>query len=198
MFGIVKDSEVIAEFAAPLTVRSNRPVYATDLLNLKRSIGRLAPAQRWEIETRLVPVSGTAGQLFSLLARHGHNIPIELQVPQPYGAIEFLMYNSKTLTATPITINSLSLSGTLSPEHLGCFFRLDNNGKLYIITDISGNEIQVFPNLVNVPGPVTLWLNNAIRSKFFLDTDSIAGMAYTDGVLMDNGVIKFIEALGVV
>ena len=61
IYGILKEGtqDVIAQFAAPMSMRSNRPIFSSDTLSLKRDISE-RPAQRWELETNLVPLSYTA------------------------------------------------------------------------------------------------------------------------------------------
>ena len=72
MYGIYDSvsGKVIATFAAPMTVKSNRPVSVSDTLSLKR-FSSSSQAQRWEIETALVPANSGAQNLFADLVSKG-------------------------------------------------------------------------------------------------------------------------------
>jgi hypothetical protein len=85
-YGILRGTDVIAEFTVPLTVRSNNPVFQTDTLSLKRIVLRRG-AQRWEISTKLTPLLVDANELMVELVTKGYHTQTQVAFPQNYGAI---------------------------------------------------------------------------------------------------------------
>ena len=96
MFGIYEAGiGVIAKFTAPLTVKSNHPVFASDTLSLKRQVVR-RPAQRWEISTNIEPLSFGAQDLLVNLVSKGESEAITVLMPQNYGAMKRSVLSSGT------------------------------------------------------------------------------------------------------
>ena len=118
MYGILKNGELIATFAAPLTVRNNRPVFASDSLNLKRNIN-VRPAQRWEIQSNLVPLSTDANELFVAIALSDYYQTIEVKMPQNTGSV----HNRVTTGNTSYASGSLN-GTTVSVTTTGAIFRI--------------------------------------------------------------------------
>jgi len=194
MYGIYDNGAVIAGFAAPLTVRSNRPVNVSDALSLKRFSSN-TPAQRWEIETALIPASSSAQDLFVDIVSKGPTIATSVLMPQNYGS--FLARNatggaSASGTAGGSTI-TITCSG-LIPK--GTFVNFGNNTKIYMLVDNcnNGGSVRVHPELrSNVAG--TMYFKEDVVGSFYYDTDSVRGMMYSDGILMNLGTLKLVEAL---
>jgi hypothetical protein len=196
MFGVYDGNEIIAKFSTPLTVKSIKPVYASDTLNLKRVIGRKGSAQRWEIEARLEPTVHSAGKLFAFFAGNGYTETIQISMPQPYSAIEYLKGYPALTASGSVGDSELIVTGVQQPDKiLGCFIRFENHSKIYIIRAATANSLKIFPNLTKDVSGQILYLNNFIVGNFYLDLDSLTGMSYTDGIMMDMGVMKFVEAL---
>src|SRR5210317_1465712 len=101
MYGIydTASQQTIARFAAPMTVRSNKPVFVSDTLSLSRKVSARS-AQRWEIETRLEPLSATANELFTDLVTSGHFSTTKVLMPQNYGVIENLASTSSVTSGS--------------------------------------------------------------------------------------------------
>lgn len=194
MYGIYENGKVIAKFAAPMTVKSNQPVSVSDTLSLSRQISRRA-AQRWEITSNLMPLSDDAQDLFVSLVTKGFSETVQVLMPQNYGVIK-KRTNSETGTAsgnkdgTQVNIN---VSGLL-PK--GSFVKFDSHSKVYITTnDVSGSGVVgVFPPLrAAVSG--TVYCKDNVLMNCFYDTDTVSGMVYSDGILMDMGTVTLIERL---
>lgn len=196
MYGILKDNKIIARFVAPISLVSNIPCFVKDSLSLKRDIGARS-AQRWELTTNLEPLTENANKLFSLLVNNGPTKPFQVVIPQNVGVIRSRnttindtlasgVYNSDTITVVT--------SGSI-PE--GTLVKFNNHDKLYMTTtDRSGNgTVKIFPRLrESISSAIMYWQDDVVLNMF-ADTDMIRGMSFSDGVLMDNGAIKFIEAL---
>jgi hypothetical protein len=196
MYGIYENGEVIAQFTAPLTIRSNQPVFVSDTLSLKRFISRRS-AQRWEIDAGLEPLTTDAQDLMVNLVTKGYSETVTVIVPQNYGVIK-----ARTATGTPVVsgvagasqvVISSGLSG-LIPK--GTFVKFSNHSKVYMTTsNLVGNGVlTLFPALVsNVTGNMTY--NDNVQMQCLYDTDVVTGMVYSDGILMDTGQIKLLEKL---
>jgi hypothetical protein len=199
MFGICNDSNVlIARFAAPMTVRSNHPVYSSDTLSLKRHITRRS-AQRWEISTNVEPLSSGANDLFVNMVTKGYDTSLRVLMPQNYGVIKARTLSASTVSATG-SINTTTLNINSNPGFMpkGTFFStgVAPHTKVYVtLTDRSGTgAVTVYPALrAAITGNINI--GNNVIGYFKYDLDTVIGMAYSDGILMDNGTIKLVEAL---
>ena len=196
MYGILKNGELIATFAAPLTVRNNRPVFASDSLNLKRNIN-VRPAQRWEIQSNLVPLSTDANELFVAIALSDCYQTIEVKMPQNTGSVHNRVtagstsYASGSLNSTTVSVTT---AGTIPA---GTFIRFGNHSKIYLTKTerVGTGTVEVYPPLQSsVVNQVLFWQDDVVM-PCLVDLDTTLGMVYTDGVLMDLGSIKLIEKL---
>jgi hypothetical protein len=192
-FGIVENGQVIARFAAPITITSNQPVVISDTLSLKRQVSSKA-AQRWEIEANLEPLSKNAGVLYSYLITKGYGGTVEASMPQPFDQKD-LAGAQFTASSAALGASVITASGLTSSVPRGTFVRFADDPKVYMITSSSTNTCTVYPPLVKNNTGKLLYINNFIVGQFYLDTSSIRGLSYIDGVLMDVGSIKLVEKL---
>jgi len=197
MYGIYDGGAVIAQFVAPMTVRSNQPVFVADTLSLKRSTKKRG-AQRWEIETHLMPLVHTANELFVDLITKGHTAPTQIITPQNYGVIKRRTSNSPSVTATGnkhASIITIASNSGLIPK--GTFIRFSVNSKVYITTeDITGNgQVGIYPALQADLSASSMTHQDDVIMNCYYDLDVLSGMVYTDGIVMDSGAVKLVEAL---
>jgi hypothetical protein len=197
-YGILKGAEVVAEFAAPIKVLSNEPVFVNDSLSLKRRALRRS-SQRWEIETALVPLTDNAEKLMGHVILKGSHTPFEIQFPQNYGIQlkEFATAGATAAgTANSTTVSVVGLTGKIREY---TFISFANHSKVYMTTaDRDGDgTLNIFPRLMKaVPAGTPMFYGRSdVKGSFMYNTDSLKGMQYTDGVLMDLGVMKLVEAL---
>lgn len=195
-YGIYDNGEVIAKFVAPLTVKSNQPIFVSDTLSLKRFSSKRA-AQRWEIESNVEPLSTDAQDLFVNLVTKGNTETVNIIMPQNYGVIK----SRNASSGTPLgngsinssTVNVTSHTSGIMPK--GTFIKFANHSKIYMTTSSLNGDgtVNIFPQLrVAVVNQNIFCLDNVI-GNFLYDTDTIQGMVYTDGILMDLGTIKLVE-----
>jgi hypothetical protein len=197
MYGILEDGEVIAEFVAPMTVRSNRKKFQSDTMSLKRKTSR-RPSQRWEIETNLMPLTHTANDLFVNFVTCDTTELMQMIMPQNIGVIR-RRTSTSACTATGVygalTVDVAGHNG-LIPK--GCFVRFANHSKVYMTRNnlnIGDVELGIYPNLrMDVTGVAMAYLDDVIMDSLY-DDDTIIGMSFKDGILMDNGVVKILEKL---
>jgi hypothetical protein len=201
MYGIYEDGKVIAQFATPLQVVSNVPVFVSDTLSLKRFVSK-RPAQRWEIESSVEPFSSNAQNLMVSLITKGSFEAVSVVMPQNYGAVFSRVavgagttLVSGTAGSTQLNLTATGFSRLVIPK--GTFIRFQNHAKIYMTTtDVNGSgSINIFPELrVNLSNVGMNWQDNVIGS-FFYDTDVIKGMQYSDGILMSIGTLRLVENL---
>lgn len=200
MYGILDstNTNVIAEFVTPLSIISNVPVFSADTLSLKRNSQR-RPSQRWEISTKLMPLSTTANDLFVMFVINGTVDSFKIRTPQNTGSVKNRSGSGTcALGASGISgDNSITIAATSNVIPKGTFIKFSDHAKVYLTTTTkSSNIVNIFPSLrQNVTNGTTFkWLDD-VDMTVILDDSSIIGMSYTDGVLMDNGEIKLVEAL---
>lgn len=194
MYGIYSSGVVIARFAAPMTVRSNHPVFASDALNLSRQITRRT-AQRWEIETSLEPLSFGAHDLFVNLVTNGHSTPITVLMPQNFGVLQSRIINSAANASGTIGTSTLNVTGTnYLPK--GTFVKSNSHTKIYMTTStLSGSgSVGIYPPLKATASGV-LSVADDVQMLCYWDLDTTIGMTFSDGVLMDMGTVKLVEAI---
>lgn len=194
MYGIYYNGAVIAQFVTPMSVTNYEPVSVTDALSLKRFVNK-RPVQRWEIQSSLEPLSFGANKLFALLVVKGNSDILQVVTPQNYGAIQSLTANN-VITATGsagATTVSIVNSNGLIP--MGTFIRFSNHSKVYMVTDdISGDgSLHLFPELRTTIAGSTMYYRKDVLMNCKVDTSTINGMSFTNGILMDLGQIKLVE-----
>lgn len=199
--GILKSSsnsgsnaELLAVFAAPLTVRSNQPAYVQDMLNLKRKASSQG-AQRWEIETNVVPSSNSAAFMVHSIV-NSHVEFLYVRMPQVYGLAQTA--NGTTLT-NDVAVNAtrINITGPLTMIP-GEFINIGASTKVYMVTEAGygGQDIGIHPPLLEAA-----FAADAVKTGTLVtmvaryDTDTKIGISYIDGILSDPGSIKLIEAL---
>ena len=197
MYGIYDSvsGKVIATFAAPMTVKSNRPVSVSDTLSLKR-FSSSSQAQRWEIETALVPANSGAQNLFVDLVSKGYTTATKVLMPQNRGS-----YLARTATGGALASGAaggstitFSVSGMI-PK--GSFVNFGTDSKIYMLLgDANTNgSVGIYPELRTNLSNATMHYAEDVVGSFYYDTDVVRGMVYSDGILMDMGTIKLVEAL---
>jgi hypothetical protein len=197
MYGIYENGAVIAKLVVPMTVRPNQPIFSSDALSLKRHTSRRS-AHRWEIETRLEPLTGGANTLFVYFVDKGHDGIVQVITPQNIGVIKArTSVSSVTATGTSGS-SSITIANNSGLIPAGTFIRFGNHSKVYMTkADITGNgALSIYPNLrTAVPAGTSVKHRDDVIMNCKFDTDTVIGMQFEDGILMDNGVIKMIEAI---
>jgi hypothetical protein len=198
MYGIWDGTQVIAQFVAPMTVKSNRPVFMADTLSLHRRVSRRS-AHRWEIETNLMPLTLTANELFVNFVVNGHSEPMQILMPQNMGVIKRRSSTAACTATGALGASSVAVAGLNGLIPMGTFIRFANHNKVYMTTtdlNTGGSGIlNIYPELRVAVSTTTMnYLDDVIMEGLY-DIDTISGMVFTDGILMDNGTIKIVENL---
>lgn len=200
--GIVENNNLIIKFVAPISVKSNQPVFVSDTLALRRQTVS-HNAQRWEIQAQLEPSNSSADFLVHSVV-NGYNTTITIRMPQVYR----LQKDDETTATSCVTTGVAAVNSSLVPVSIlkgtdnailkkGEFIQFTGHDKVYLVTEdaVTGN-VKIFPALraqVNSDTAVLFGENVKLRAKY--DTDTMLGITYKDGILSDPGSITFIEAL---
>lgn len=194
MYGLYDGSEVIAELVAPLKVVTNEPVFISDSLSLARKVTRRV-SQRWEVETKLMPMSQGANELFAFMLTKGLHSSLTLITPQNVGAKLARTATSAITASGSQGSNTVTVAGNDGIVPIGTFVKFAGHNKVYVTTqERSGNgTVTVYPDLrVNVASAAMTYKDDVqMLCKF--DDSTVIGMAYEDGWLMDLGIIRLIE-----
>lgn len=199
MYGIYEDGKVIAKFAAPLQILSNVPVFVSDTLSLKRFVTK-RPAQRWEIETSIEPLSNDAQDLMVNLITRGSFGTVQVLFPQNYGT----MLERNGQTSTPLATGTAGttqvvLTNTMFNSFIpkGTFIKFLNHNKIYMTTADLNNAgtLNIYPELRTSVSSIAMYWGNNVIGTFYYDTDVMHGMQYIDGILMSIDTLKLVEAL---
>lgn len=207
MYGVLRDStntgndaELIAVFAAPLNVRSNKPAFASDTYSLKRRVGGQV-AQRWEVEASMAPTNNTAEFMVNLVL-NGYTEIFKIRMPQvvvPDSLKMPISRNIKTATSHLAMQSFIHITGGLSSRFMpGAFIRFANHPKVYMVASAQpdGTGIDIHPALLrNVPKDTEIIFGDKVSLDVRYDTDTHLGIKYVDGILTDLGTVRFIEAL---
>lgn len=197
MYGIYENNKVIAKFTAPLTLKSNVPVFVSDTLSLKRVINK-RPAQRWELETGVEPLSLDSSDLFVNLVSKGFTETVYITMPQNYGARNRLKASSVPVATGTVFSNSVTVVNLNNLLPKGTFIKFSNHSKIYMtLNDLAapGGTLNIFPNLKTNISDITFIYKDDVIMQCLYDTDNLSGMRYEDGILMDIGSIKLVELL---
>lgn len=190
---------------APLTIESNEPIFVADMLNLKQERVSQA-AQRWELSFG-IQFRDTEGQYFTEMLK-GLSAAKEMTMPQ-------LVAVDKRITslATPTTVGAtaanqsavnitVSETGTLIPA--GTFIRFSSHKKIYAILDditTTGGTVSmnIYPRLTApvIEGVSVYHANTSTKPvlTFYNSVDTLSGIVYEDGLMVNPGLVKIVEAL---
>jgi len=193
-YGIYENSTVIAQFVTPMTMRSNVPVFISDTLSLKRNIGRRS-AQRWELETKLEPLTVGAQNLMAHLVVNGHSEVITILVPQNTGVLKARTSTSNPTCTGAAGASAVTVAGNTGLIPRGTFIKFTNHSKIYMTTaDLNGTgSLNIFPTLRVAQNANTFQHRDNVVMSCYYDTDTVTGMVYDDAMLMDVGTVKLIE-----
>lgn len=197
MYGIYDGSSVIARFTAPITVKTNQPTSVSDTLSLKRQAVRRA-AQRWEITSGLEPLSYSGQALFVMLVTKGVSETLQALMPQHFGAKAARTSTSTIAVATAAAAGAtqVTIKNNTGLIPKGTFIRFGNHSKVYMTTnDVTNNgTFSLYPPLrTAVAVDATIAFKDDVYLNCRFDQETVSGMVFSDGILMDVGTITLLE-----
>jgi hypothetical protein len=189
---------------APLTIESNEPIFVADSVSLKQQRASQG-AQRWELSFG-IQMTGNEGDFLVGLVT-GLSQAKTMVMPQ-------LVSTDNKVTATNTGVPSATAAGQSSvlinfsqiggvlPK--GSFIKFSNHAKIYMVTNAvttstSAVSVSIYPSLrtavttthsVYHPGSSTKPL-----FQYYRDMETLQGLIYEDGIMVNPGTIKLIEAL---
>jgi len=117
--------------------------------------------------------------------------------PQNYGA----KWNS-TSTVTPTASgsqgsSSVAITGNTGLIPKGTFVKFSGHSKIYMTTTNRSGDgaLFVYPNLIANVSSNSMVHQDDVQMTCLYDLDTVSGMIFTDGILMDMGTIKLVEYL---
>ena len=188
------DSELMCVFSTPLSILSNKPTFYGDTLSLRRKRSS-SPAQRWEIETAVVPSNDNVSFLLHSVI-NGHSESIYVRMPQMYSKAALDVNLSLTVASDTVagTSTILLAGGATIPRGEFIRFGNANHWKVYLVHESSINSISIFPPLVSaVPQGTPIIFGSKVTMRAVYDMSVKTGVSFIDGILSDPGSLQLIE-----
>lgn len=195
------NSELIASFAAPLSIASNTPRFSSDTITLKKRTSQ-SDAQRWEITAALMPKEDPS-ELMIHTVDYDTSRPFPVRMPQlfrntniPEG-LEVKVFTSAIGGDDEITLTVPS--GKTLP--IGEFVKFAGHSKVYLIKSAINNgdgtnKIKIKPSLrKNVVINEALHYGGNVTLTATYGEDTHIGVTYVDGVLAKVDSISLVEHL---
>jgi hypothetical protein len=193
---------------APLTIESNEPIFSADTVNLKQQ--RVSQgAQRWELSFQIQTKDNEEELLVGMVT--GVSASKSMVMPQLNSVnTKTKATNDATVFTTTSIVGSTSLfvnfaqaGALLLPK--GSFIKFSGHSKIYMITeDVTthlnlNRNVKFYPSLTNavVAGEIMYHAGSVIKPtiQYYRDLETLQGIIYDDGVLVNPGTIRLLEAL---
>ncbi len=189
---------------APLTIESNEPVFVADTVNLKQQRASQS-AQRWElsfqIQTKDIEEDYFVGIVTNINTAKTMVMPQLLAVDKKVTVTTNGSANATSAGASTITVN-FSAAERLLPK--GSFIKFSNHSKIYMVTanvttQTTPVSVSIYPELKQTisAGTTVYHPGSSIKPtlQYYRDLETLQGITYEDGVLINPGTIRLIEAL---
>jgi hypothetical protein len=188
---------------APLTIESNEPVFSADTVSLKQQRASQG-AQRWElsfqIQTKDIEEDYFVGIVTGITSAKSMPMPQLLSVDKKVTATNAGVPNTTPSGSSAVPIN-FNEAGKFLPK--GSFIKFSNHSKIYMVTanvttQTSAVTVPIYPSLK--AGVTTSHLvyhpGSSVKPtlQYYRDLETLQGIIYEDGVLVNPGTIKLIEA----
>ena len=196
MYGIYDGGVVIAQLAAPMMVRSNTPIFASDTLSLKRYVNT-RPSQRWEIESNIVPLTSGASDLMVNMVTKGYTETLQIVIPQIIDAQRRRTATTGVTASGNINGTSITISNPSGLIPKGSFVNFVGHSKVYMLRDdiSSAGVVNIYPALQDTLVNASMYYQEDVLMDCYYETEIAMGMSFIDGILMDPGSMKFVEAV---
>jgi len=145
----------------------------------------------------LEPLSAGAHELFTHLVVNGYATAFDIMMPQNYGAVLKRTSSGVATASASAGAASVTVSSNSGLIPKGTFIKFANHSKVYMTTaDLTGTgSVGIYPTLRATISSATMTCRDDVKMSCVYDLDTISGMAYTDGILMNLGMIKLVENL---
>jgi hypothetical protein len=188
---------------APLTIESNEPVFSVDSINLKQQRASQG-VQRWELSFQIQTKDIEEDYFVAMVSQA--NLARTMVMPQLNSVVKKVtvtnaaVTNSTNAAATSVVMN-FNQVGFL-PK--GTFIKFSNHSKIYAVTSnintvVGTISVPIYPSLRTATPINTVVYHVGSETKpvlsYFRDLETLQGITYEDGVLVNPGTVKIIEAL---
>ena len=182
LYGILKnsmvntgdDGELSCVFTAPLSIVSNQPAYAQDMMNLKRRANSQR-VQRWEVETKIASTNNSPNFLTHSVL-NGHDKVFGIRMPQVAG----IKLTTAAVTVTKAVGANASVVKVSTALNEGEFIQFASHSKVYLVTGMSQCNCSISPSLVMAVAKDSKVTTNAVTLFVRYDIDTAIGITYTD------------------
>jgi hypothetical protein len=188
---------------APLTIVSNEPVFSSDTISLKQQRASQG-AQRWELSFQIQTRDIEEDYFVAMVT--GINDAKSMVMPQLL-AVDNKVTVTRQGVSAAAAANAFSVNINFNESAFlpkGSFISFANHSKLYMVTaNIQTTEsnvaVPIYPSLRSAVTSGTAVFNPGSTIKpslqYYRDLETLQGITYEDGVLVNPGTIKLIEAL---
>jgi len=204
MYGVLKsstntgnDNELLFVFSTPLDIVSNQPAYRSDTMSLKTRVSS-QNVQRWEIEAQIAETNDSPNVLVHSTEK-GLSEIFHIRMPQVYRSAP--VPENLTLTTTSVKqigSRNIDIAGLNGNDISGQFINFAGNSKVYLVTSIGTNGANATitpPLLTAIAQNASIIYGNKTTMAARYDANTVLGIKYSDGILVNQGSMKFIEAL---
>ncbi len=195
---------------APLTIESNEPIFSADTVNLKQQ--RVSQgAQRWELSFQIQTKDNEEELLVGMVT--GVSASKSMDMPQLNSVMKKSTVTNRGNVRAVALRGSTSVSVSFSQARLlakGNFIQFTDHSKVYLVTsdvttlaDVSNVaqavSVPIYPALT-VDLPTSAYLHHSkspilAQISYYRDLETLQGIIYEDGVLVNPGTIRLLEAL---
>ena len=187
-----------AKILAPLTIRSNEPIYEVDTVSLSKQRASQG-AQRWEVSFKTVTSADTeadmlVGTITNLTASTTITMPqIPSVVAGNTAGISLVISSVASAGASTVTIVN---DGIIKK---GSFIKFSNHDKIYMVTeDVSSGTVNVpiYPSLRSAVAITdTFQTGSYAVLSYYRNIDNLTGLTFSDGLISNAGSISLTEAI---
>tara|TARA_R110000764_G_scaffold238754_2_gene336409 strand:- start:881 stop:1465 length:585 start_codon:yes stop_codon:yes gene_type:complete len=187
-----------AKILAPLTIRSNEPIYEVDTVSLSKQRASQG-AQRWEVSFKAVTSADTeadmlVGTITNLTASTTMIMPqIPSVVAGNTAGISLVISSVASAGASTVTIVN---DGIIKK---GSFIKFSNHDKIYMVTeDVSSGTVNVpiYPSLRSAVAITdTFQTGSYAVLSYYRNIDNLTGLTFSDGLISNAGSISLTEAI---
>jgi hypothetical protein len=180
-------------------------MFDADTVSLKKQRASQG-AQRWELSFSTVPTDSDIADNFVASVKDFH-LPDSMIMPQFKEVLnrytfvgDILTSNSSAAGDEDATLSNNSGQSGIIPK--GYFIKFANHDKVYLVTEdinLDGNtnkNLKLYPALVKaVPSQTQVMVEDNCTIAFFRSLDSQRGITFSDGIMVNSGVITLEEAI---
>jgi hypothetical protein len=188
---------------APLTIESNFPIFMAETVSLKQQRASQG-AQRWELSFNLQDKGTEADFLVSMVTNlTTARTMIMPQLNEVNSKVTVTLPGIAGATAAGVSTVFIDFNQVgILPK--GSFIKFNNHAKIYMVTSTVNTQttpvpVNIFPSLRKAVTAGTNVYHPGSSVKpvitFYQSMDTISGITYEDGVLMNPGTINILEAL---